>query len=529
MIDYSRRKALKLLGYSSLAGLTGCCIPAARIENHTRETSTIAALKTPDTYFKNTNFMPVIDAHAHFFNATDMQAGGYLSGPIANERGVAGPLVKLVGNVIDFIARAIAPDTHDEWLYLDKLEKIMLNKSYIETQQFLDIELDIQNNKIADALYQELNTQEFIKEYKNALINSGFAQTDILEFSRDTIYISISNDFDELNQLKSYINKDFNFDPRKITALFSFLGRMLNYRVLNMHNYRRAYFHNSDGVKVIAACDALVDFDHWVGCCDSSHSLMQDQIYLHQRLAKLMGGYIFPVVAYNPWSDIKSNYRYLAMVEDAITNRGFKGVKIYPPIGYYPEGNSIAGRYPTDLKHPDLNKLDSALNALYELCVEKNIPVMAHGNHTMGRNNPSKLMAGPESWGNVFKKEGLSSLKVNIGHFGGLHIDHDNNNWSRQFVDVMKTAPGLYADIGNWQDLIEGTNAKSLAKLLKIDLGNNRNASNQVMFGTDWFMLNQNPDWKKYLVNSYQHLLAELTPEEIHSLFYQNAKSLFNI
>lgn len=532
MKKFTRREFVIGMSIGGIGLTSGCCCTAPRIEADSAKTALMLS-----NIYKSTKggSIPMIDAHAHFFNATDIQAGGYLAGPVANEWGIAGPLMEIVSNIIDNIAKSFAPSTYVEWQYLNNLELEFKNIDSDSALKMLDKQIDSANKEIAAFLFTELSETDFPLVYNKLISDTGLKSVADFNFSEDTIYQSISNDMVDVKSLDDSAAKKLNFDLRSITAIFGFLGYMLSFRFYNIRKYYKSYAGGENGSNIIAAADTLVDFDYWVGDCDNAYSSMQDQIFLHQRLAKITDDYVFPVVAFNPWTAIKDKRQYMEMIEDAIQNRGFKGVKIYPPIGYYPMGNSEPGVYPVDNnRRPDLKKLDDALNDLYDICISNSVPVMAHGNHSMGRNNKHKLMAGPEGWKKVFSREELpklTNLKVNIGHFGGNHkLDDLGNTWSTEFIELMKRYPNLYGDIGNWPGLARGKGVPEFIDLLNKRISGNRKAYERIMFGTDWFMLSLNPDWKSYPKNIYDNLKGEGVEEVVLKKFFSgNAKELFNL
>ncbi|MEJ1938987.1 hypothetical protein WDZ92_52985, partial [Nostoc sp. NIES-2111] len=117
-------------------------------------------------------------------------------------------------------------------------------------------------------------------------------------------------------------------------GLLAFVDHMLSPRWQNLRDYAAAYSSADDAFGIDVALGALVDFDGWLDC--PPRSAHDDQVKLHQLISRLSGGYLRPLVAYNPWTDVKTGGAALARVRDAVTRRGFVGVKIYPPNGFYP-------------------------------------------------------------------------------------------------------------------------------------------------------------------------------------------------
>lgn len=182
----------------------------------------------------------------------------------------------------------------------------------------------------------------------------------------------------------------------------------------------------------------------------------------------------------------------LEKVRKWVTERHFKGVKIYPPFGY-----------PSD---------DEMLSPIYDFCEnhENGIPVMTHCSGAALRAKDfkrDKLQANafcsPEHCKNVLSSH--PRLRFCLGHFGGddawaaylkkpLLKDRMNRdeptfsgteNWLHDIVDMLDSElyPNLFVDISyviiHYQDNIN---------ILKVLLENPR-IRRSVLFGTDYYMV----------------------------------------
>ena len=117
----SRREFIRLLGLSGLGLVSGCCATAKHITEAGAALSAGLLAEDPAAFNNAALGIPAIDAHTHFFNASDMQAAGYLSGPIANE----GPeslrsLIDILHPVVELMARKFAPSAYKEFHYLER-------------------------------------------------------------------------------------------------------------------------------------------------------------------------------------------------------------------------------------------------------------------------------------------------------------------------------------------------------------------------------------------------------------------------
>ncbi len=184
------------------------------------------------------------------------------------------------------------------------------------------------------------------------------------------------------------------------------------------------------------------------------------------------------------------------LVLEYLEQHQFAGVKIYPPLGYYP--------------------FDERLSEIYAYCEERGVPVMAHCSrgeavYFKGRITP-EMRRHPKN-GKVFTErsnhtfanhftapdnytyllEDFPRLKVCLAHYGGDDEWHrylrdpwpgDNvrESWLSVISELMRDHPNVYADISY-------TAAdRELWPLLKVLLNTPR-LQDRVLFGSDFYMV----------------------------------------
>jgi|GEM_PF-4183889 len=319
-----------------------------------------------------------------------------------------------------------------------------------------------------------------------------------------------------------------------------------NKRIVNTWKMMNAYSTGPSGISLYTP--SLVDFDKWVQAdCQVSPKLFEDRVTLEEQV-KLMSkisiitnGAILPFVAYCPRREVEDKEnRKLRMDEDgeslslvklAIQEYGFIGVKVYPPIGFYPANNKSV--LSNELCNPlgakttidDFGvKIDHALNELYEWCQDHNVPIMAHGNNSMGITEEDDLKSHPLYWERVLKD--YPDLRISLGHFGGMEDLTENKGatWPLMISRLMSRYPNLYADLSNysdmikhWYDIFEYSNIcarrtyfKKLRKIvthINNDIEKSRDASgnkyshrvhDRLMYGSDWHMLASEVNYESY-------------------------------
>jgi predicted TIM-barrel fold metal-dependent hydrolase len=180
----------------------------------------------------------------------------------------------------------------------------------------------------------------------------------------------------------------------------------------------------------------------------------------------------------------------------------FKGIKLYPPLGYLPS-------------HPDLY-------AIYQLCLENNIPITTHcspgGMKTMCKtihiqsmtkdgsivtkevtlDNPAEFFAKPDNWLEILQNKPFSKLRINFAHFGGSEAIHEyvtilnsgkknaqaSANWTFQIIQLMTKFENVYADFSYCPD------PETIENLIII-IQHHPILKTRLMFGSDFIMVMQ--------------------------------------
>ncbi len=526
LFDAYRRTLL--LGGAAATGLAsaGCCLPPVRPEISTSCAANPspflagpevrAAWSKPHRYF---------DAHTHFFNARDVPVAGFLSKSVAHsiENAKLREFVRALAPIAEALAK-LAPTPKKEFDELCSSSSLKL-LSVRDASDTLDREIERRRDQNADELYREIlrsgeQIPSLINEATsgaksrapNALRNqaTGFSSDFIREALRDG---GASRD-PASSKLIPQRTSDLSTEEALVAAMkgaLQFVGFMLAPRHHSLRTYIKRNAEHSPELPLSGCFAAMVDFNYWLDC-PAKASNMEDQVLLHEQLALLSQGFMLPLVGYNPWVDIKESDASLLLVEKAVKSHGCVGVKIYPPMGFFPFNNS-GQPIATSEQRPDLQALDKKLASLYELCDGLGIPVMAHANESNGRDGAHDVLAGVAGWKALRDNEGsvkaqVKSLYVNAGHFGGAET-HGDGDWSDKFVELMRQQGRLnvFADLGYWNELLTGVASKGLSsndvvKKLQRELATmlpgGGTVADRVMYGSDWHMLSKEPGWETY-------------------------------
>ena len=193
----------------------------------------------------------------------------------------------------------------------------------------------------------------------------------------------------------------------------------------------------------------------------------------------------------------------LEMLKNAVEKQGFMGVKLYPPLGYFP--------------------YDERMNVIYDYCQEKNIPVIAHCSpcgsvHYSGKKetlkkmirevNPNidtkgksvedlcSMLTHPINYKTVMER--FPNLRICAAHFGSddqweryLDKGYDINNWFVIIKDMIQTYPNFYTDISYT------LNKRKFFPLLK-EILEIKTVRNKVLFGSDYYMVEIESEEKRF-------------------------------
>ncbi len=238
---------------------------------------------------------------------------------------------------------------------------------------------------------------------------------------------------------------------------------------------------------------------------------------------------------------------------DALENKGFLGIKMYPPMGYFPNSvnydrlNSKSLFYNefkrnklremTIGKREDklLKEMDERLDKLYKYCSANCIPITTHAgasgaydiDMTQGQAN---IFANIDNWEEVLNNH--NALKLNFAHFGGNYIEGGNSPvmeqaiiWRKKIINLLLSYKNTYADI-SYHDMGLETNSFGEKKYHKDqvevekyffdlkELLSDKELSKKILFGTDTPMLSHTWSENDYITH-FKKFLSEKQFEQI--------------
>jgi len=199
------------------------------------------------------------------------------------------------------------------------------------------------------------------------------------------------------------------------------------------------------------------------------------------QLASDSAGCLIPFYAADPRRD--------GIVDQVRSNLGknkFRGIKIYPNLGYFP--------------------YDDTLMEIYKICEKGNFPVMSHCSpggiwkHHFTEDD-RRMRGNPSNYQKVL--EDHPKLKLCLAHFGGAeewqkHLagrseSPDEEAWVKTIYDMIDSGkyPNLYTDISYtvFTPKLKGLYI-DLVDYLKVLLSNDK-IRTHVLFGSDFYMVEQ--------------------------------------
>ena len=194
------------------------------------------------------------------------------------------------------------------------------------------------------------------------------------------------------------------------------------------------------------------------------------------------------------------------IVINALKGGVFKGVKIYPVMGFTPD--------------------DKRLYPIYEYCVENNTPITAHcENGGIPGFQKYYHLADPKNWFAVLRD--FPSLTLNLAH-----NDRTGSSWQPKIAELIKTYPNVYTDIS--YDTEMWFMPRRYFKSIKGMLGTPK-VQDRLLYGTDWYMGRFLWTEKSYLrwfleySNKIPWCRVRFTAEEIKRLTEDNPRRFLGL
>ncbi|MBA3681752.1 MAG: amidohydrolase family protein [Bacteroidetes bacterium] len=212
------------------------------------------------------------------------------------------------------------------------------------------------------------------------------------------------------------------------------------------------------------------------------------------------------------------------IVQKYIEEKNFAGLKLYPPLGYYP--------------------FDERLNEIYAYAQKHQLPITTHcarggvfykgeitdamkvhpktGEHIKEQKNKffTDIYTDPDNYRYVLEQ--FPNLKINLAHFGGYDewnkylgntMEEGQITWYDKICSLIRQYTNVYTDVSYTM-----FNA-DLFNLLKLTLQDST-LNNKILYGSDFYMVEQEISERQFLTNIRAYIgesdfrqIAEINPK----------------
>lgn len=491
----------------------------------------------------------VIDVHCHFFNASDVSVDGFVRYVVLEEERELvdpGPAVAKVGKVVGaLLVLLLKILTARTILAADEAENLKLNR-----QRESDKELDArQTDVVSDAL---LVIDKLYREGERTKVATagGMVEPDygdlLSQIYVEAGVVTVKADQPLTKERAVQVTRSLKGRGSKLARYIDFARLLLGSREAIAREYVRV-FANNGCVKMVTP--SFLDMHRWLGAPPASSIETQVAVMdeLQQTMFDTTGIHMHSMVGFDPRRAAEDRH-VMKVVEHAIFDCGFVGVKLYPPMGFRPIKNENL-RVPVKPTGPSGQILDDTLITLYRWCAKKGVPIMAHAEDSLGAECEFGKRASPEWWGRVLAQEGLSKLRINLAHFGGfdevLNVgkyqrkglrckgdEFSGEAWEDIIGKIIKDDQReyLFADLSYLSELAiptdddERDKRPEILRLLEQFRENYDPDVRHLMYGTDWTMTAKELDNNNYLENlETQIRLADFTDAQLENVYWRNA------
>jgi predicted TIM-barrel fold metal-dependent hydrolase len=293
-----------------------------------------------------------------------------------------------------------------------------------------------------------------------------------------------------------------------------------------------------------------VDYSKWLGEEVASSLSAQAEVMRAISMRK-QGPAVHGYIGFDPLRQVYYRHGYerespLAIVRRALEMQGFIGVKLYPPMGFKPAGNGPGQTYPEvvleTIGRTLSDDLNQALDELYQLCVDLDAPILAHGADLNGAGPDYAERADPTFWLPVFAK--FRTLRVCLAHFGRISyraagapagLGFPEASWEWALGQHLRRDPQaqVFADLSYFSDILSA-NAERRQALAR-DMGRFIREFDpdvhHLMFGTDWIMMGLESQYPAFAAAVAEFLSKDcaLSDLAVQRVFVGNAERFLGL
>lgn len=446
-----------------------------------------------------------IDTHAHFFNGRDLQVREFLSQTTVRPTSELYPLVNSVGGLLQALVWTRAPDAAKERAAISHYAQKMAKCEAGEGLQQLAAGAFNEGYQIG---------REELRRAAAGVGNPGGA-----------LVLGASDDDGELSRAINALPARYeDFEAQRVdgalvlgshptlTGYLRFILQNFSYRHVNAIKYLTTYSAGSPR-KIDLVVPSLVDYDWWLADGHPTPTSLDEQVDLMSRISVLLGGRTHAFVPFCPFRETVSlgadgMGESMRRVRSAVEQGGCIGVKLYPPMGFAAYGNSDRNVWRDKETLPSVaraagfgRRLDESMARLFTWCVEQDVPIMAHTNHSNGPYVDFEALAGSEGWETALHR--FPGLSVSFGHFGDSDPEDHDGKQTRGFLDLMSAGQRsfgarAFSDSGFFAGAL--VRPDRMQKVLRAMYeGTGSLMGERLMYGSDWSMILTQKNVDQYL------------------------------
>ncbi|WP_281867692.1 amidohydrolase family protein [Flavobacterium sp. GSB-24] len=487
-----------------------------------------------------------IDIHTHLFNLKYLPVAGILKRyaepyithniAIAIERLLISHTDSMFDNSNEnFDILKKQDSNHDFFTFNKNLEINFLERDFYQIKKEIV-------NVIPDEQFLEPEIITGLQEFQTeAILDNFLAEDEIIDFTMTSSFLLEQNQ-NIFQKLRNLFERLIEWLCTKVKQLanyfkwFRFMQRseeeILNYLVTKDEKEVDLYIHHMMDV------DNFFNDNLLAKKYNSYFDFAEEQIQNMYNLNKKYNNKIFGFVAFDP-----SKKDCIEIIKNAIENKGFKGIKFYPPMGY---------------RSYDDPQYKERIEDLFQYCISKSIPLFAHCNKEGFESQPTKhsgYNSSPMYWLKTLKK--YPELRLCLAHAGGgegwfsnvspqdeilesqitdLLIGNDANqtNWNSSYAKIVfklcVVYKNVYCDVAYLDELTHvGEYSNLRVRLLNL-FRSEPIFSKKIIYGSDWHMLFQEGVNQVYISN-YIKLFNEIgfSEENRDDFFRKNALNYLNL
>lgn len=454
---------------------------------------------------------PVIDVHAHFFNGRDVPVAGFLEQVVLRDPHEPVGSEDLQSALIRLLAEILLQSTPSA---VDELAELRSPGPQIARAGRADAS---DQQAVANAIAgfsMDLLTAPVGPNGGGAIARGQEELHDTLtdETGVDLFAVATETELSPADMMAAAIyEKDAKgryLRRSPVVQTIRWAGLLTRSRQAIMREYRNLY---AGPGRVTIVAPYLVDFELWFPQ-GAAVSPVRDQVDVMAEIARRsLDPLILNFVGFCPIRATLLTHEGrdpLELVRLAVEQRGFAGVKLYPPLGFLPTGNSSDIRYGAQRgRRASAAEVNDALGKLYVWCSRNEVPIAAHAANSNGAGECTGWNASPRNWAAVLQEH--PDLRLSLAHFGGFREEINKKNcprpgepnWEDLLAALAQDHDGVYADLGYWTEAYRDSPAgyDRVQNDLKALLLAAPVLDQRLMFGTDWSMLGRDPKHPEYL------------------------------